>query len=148
MLTQLDITLTSYAAGLVSGIYFCIGTAFSNVGKMAELCEMRWNYSHPQAEGLARQSSEHLTGALFLLLSFSLQVVAALIDSTSSTIPLPERASSRAVFLLLLTIFSLSARYLQRHLYEWRKPALIAELDRRMQCREQARIMKSQKRQP
>ena len=87
MITQLDITLISYSSGLVSGVYFCIGTAFSSVEKMAELCEMRWDYSPPQAEGLARQSSEHLTGALFLLVSFALQVVAALIDPAISKLP-------------------------------------------------------------
>jgi hypothetical protein len=132
MPSQLDITLVSYAAGLVSSIYFCLGTAFSTVGKMADLCEMRWDYSLPQAEGLARQSSEHLTGALFLLLSFALQVVAALVDPASSPVPIPERAASFAVFLFALVAFILVACCLQRQLYEHRKPKLIVELQRRM----------------
>jgi hypothetical protein len=137
MPTQLDITLVSYAAGLVSGIYFCLGTAFSTVTKMADLCEMRWDYSLQQAEGLARQSSEHLTGALFLLLSFALQVVAALFDPAISLIPLSERVASLVVFLAALAIFALSACYLQRNLYEHRRPKLIAELQRRVKLSEE-----------
>lgn len=133
MPTQLDITLVSYAAGLVSGVYFCLGTAFSTVTKMADLCEMHWDYSVPQAEGLARQSSEHLTGALFLLLSFVLQVVAALVDQASSPIPFPERVASFVVFLVVLAIFALAACCLQQRLYERRRPKLIAELQRRVE---------------
>lgn len=132
MPTLLDITLISYAAGLVAGIYFCLGTAFSTVGKMADLCEMHWDYSLHQAEGLARQSSEHLTGALFLLLSFALQVVAALVDPASSPVPIPERAASFAVFLIALAVFAFAAHCLQRRLCEDRKPKLIAELQYRV----------------
>jgi hypothetical protein len=127
MPTQLDITLLSYAAGLVSGICFCVGTAFSSVVKMADLCEMRWDYSPAQAEGLALQSSQYLTGALFLLASFGLQVVAALIESS----PVTERTASFILFLFALSVFGFVAYWLQRHLYKHRKPKLITELDRR-----------------
>jgi hypothetical protein len=137
MPTQLDITLISYAAGLISGVYFCIGTAFSTVGKMADLCTMQWDYSLAQAEGLARQSSEHLTGALFLLLSFFLQIVAALVDPANLPVPIPERATSFATFLIVLVVFALSAYCLQPYLYERRKPKLIAELQRRVKLSEE-----------
>ena len=132
MISQLDVTLLSYSSGFVSGFCFSYATAFSSVDRMADLCEMYWDYSLNQARGLAAQAALNLTGAIFLLTSFALQVAAALWNPASNPISLPNRASSFLTFFLFaLVIFGAVAFYLQHSLYQWRWPKLLAELQRR-----------------
>jgi len=131
MSLQLDIVLFSYSFGLIAGAYFCIGSAFSRVSDMADLCEWDWDYSVSHAKAQVLQSSRYLVGALFLGVSFLLQVVAALIDPDSQPIPVANRIYSLLTLLLVLVVFSFVAHHVQRRLYAWKEPLLLAELERR-----------------
>ena len=129
---QLTVTLISYSCGIVSGIFFSYGTAFPRLTDMAELCEPHWDYHSKYANALALQSAQYLTGALFLLASFVLQVLAALIEPDTQPILLPEKANSFAVAMGALVVLAFLAREIQRRLVRWRRPALKALLRKRL----------------
>ena len=83
MTEQLALTLAAASVGLVSAVFFCIGNAFNSVEKITLLSTSFWDFSEPVARALAAQRAQYLTGGLLLLVSFSLQVAAALASSTT-----------------------------------------------------------------
>ena len=89
MTEQLELTLTAASVGFVSAIFFCIGNAFNSVQKIPLLSTSFWDFSEPVARALAAQRAQYVTGGLLLLASFSLQVLAALVSSTTPA-PLPQ----------------------------------------------------------
>jgi hypothetical protein len=131
VISQLDLTLFSYSFALIAGAYFCIGSAFSRVSEMADLCESFWDYSVLQAKGLVLQASRYLVGALFLVASFLLQVAAVLVEPDSQPIPSATKFASLLFALVVLAAFSYVAHLVQRRLYAWREPLVLAELERR-----------------
>lgn len=86
---QLALTLAAASVGLVSAVFFCIGNAFNSVEKITLLSTSFWDFSEPVARALAAQRAQYVTGGLLLLVSFSLQVAAALASSTTPA-PLPQ----------------------------------------------------------
>ena len=89
MSEQLAFTLAAAAVGLVSSVFFCIGNASNSVAKITLQSTMFWDFSEPVARALATQRAQYVTGGLLLLVTFSLQVVAAL-SSSSHTAGLPK----------------------------------------------------------
>lgn len=131
MLLQLALTLISAVFGLVAGVCFCVGSAFSSINSIADLCESAWGYSSVQAKAQESQSTQYLIGSLFLLGAFVLQVIAAIANATTK-ISLPAMLTTPIPLLIsTLILASLLALIGIRIFSCYRQPKLLAELKRR-----------------
>jgi hypothetical protein len=89
MTEQLTFTLSAASVGFVSAIFFCIGNAFNSVRKITLQSTPYWDFSEPVARALASQRAQNVIGGLLLLVSFTLQILAAL-ASPATPSPLPQ----------------------------------------------------------
>ena len=88
MSEQLAFTLTAAAIGFVSAAFFCIGTIWTNAAKIEDQASGRWDFHEPVARALSAQRAQYTVGALLLVVSFSLQVVASLASpNTPANLP-------------------------------------------------------------
>jgi len=80
---QLALTLAGASVGFVSAVFFCIGNAFNTAEKILLQSTPYWDFSAPVARALTAQRAQYVVGALLLVVSFLLQVAAALASSTT-----------------------------------------------------------------
>jgi hypothetical protein len=80
---QLAITLIAASVGFLSAIFFSIGNILNSVERITLQATPFWDFSEPVARALASQRAQYVTGGLLLLASFVLQVLAALVSSTT-----------------------------------------------------------------
>ena len=78
MTEQLLLTLMAATIGFVAAIFFCIGNALNSAEKILLQSSTYWDFNKHLASSLAAQRSQYAVGALLLLVSFLLQVAAAL----------------------------------------------------------------------
>jgi hypothetical protein len=78
MTEQLAVTLSAASVGFVSAIFFCTGNALNTSKKILLQSTLLWDFSEPVARALTTQRAQYAIGALLLLVSFLLQVAAAL----------------------------------------------------------------------
>ena len=83
MTEQLALTLIAATVGFIAAIFFCIGNAFNSIEKITLQSTQFWDFSEPIARALASQRAQYVTGGLLLLVSFVLQISAALASSTN-----------------------------------------------------------------
>ncbi len=105
MTEQLVLTITATSIGFVSAVFFCIGNSMNMPSKILLQATPFWDFSEPVARALAAQRAQYVIGAMLLVVSFSLQVVAALACPTSMVI-LPQPISTwpyPVLFVLVLT---------------------------------------------
>jgi hypothetical protein len=76
-------TLIAASVGFVSAIFFCIGNAFNTSMKIVRQSTPLWDFSEPVARALTTQRAQYIVGAVFLVATFILQVVASLKSSTN-----------------------------------------------------------------
>ena len=89
MTEQTAFALAASIVGFISAIFFCIGNLSSLVEKIAHQASTYWSFNESLARALASQRAQYVTGALLLLASFSLQVLATLASSTTrASLPL------------------------------------------------------------
>ena len=89
MQEQTAFSLAASVVGLVSAIYFCIGSALSSSERITEQSSTFWFFNEPLARSLSAQRAQYVTGALTLLISFGLQIAATL-ASTANLASLPQ----------------------------------------------------------
>lgn len=83
MTEQLAITLAAASVGFVSAVFFCVGNALNTSEKILLQSTPFWDFSEPVARALTAQRAQYAVGALVLVVSFVLQVAAALASSTT-----------------------------------------------------------------
>jgi hypothetical protein len=83
MTEQLAITLSAASVGFVAAVFFCIGNALNSAKKITLQATPFWDFSEPLARSLTAQRAQYVVGALLLVISFLLQVWAALASATS-----------------------------------------------------------------
>jgi len=88
MTEQLALTLAAASVGFVSAVFFCIGSILNTSAKILLQSTPYWDFSAPVARALTSQRAQYVVGALLLVISFCLQVSAALACSTTlSSLP-------------------------------------------------------------
>ena len=83
MTEQLVLTLVAASVGFVSAVLFCIGGILNSSKKILLQSTPYWDFSAPVACSLAAQRAQYVIGALLLVITFLLQVAAALACSTT-----------------------------------------------------------------
>jgi len=122
------ISIAGNCIGLASGIWLCIGTLKLSPKKISQMSDDSFDADQGTASTISAQSAEYLAGATLLLISFYLQILAALIEPANFQFLDPVFANSLVI--VLATIFSIAlsipirnARYayLQNKLEEMRQ---------------------------
>ncbi len=80
---QLAFTLLAACFGFVAAVFFCVGNAMNSSDKILLQATPFWDFSEPVARALASQRAQYAVGALLLVVSFLLQVAAALASSST-----------------------------------------------------------------
>lgn len=68
--------------GFMSALFFAIGALFTSPKDIFNTASMRWDINQYWADSIADQRADYITGALLLVLSFSLLLSANLIPAT------------------------------------------------------------------
>jgi len=89
MTEQLAITLAAATVGFLSAVFFCIGGILNTPEQILTQATPRFDFMEPVAIALAAQRSQYAVGALLLVVSFLLQVLAALASPTT-VVNLPQ----------------------------------------------------------
>jgi len=84
MTEQLALTLAAASVGFVSAVFFCIGGILNTSEKILTQATPRFDFMEPVAIALAAQRAQYAVGALLLVASFLLQVLAALASPTTA----------------------------------------------------------------
>ncbi len=104
MTEQLALILAAASVGFLSAVFFCIGNALNTAKKILLQSTPRWDFSAPVARALSSQRAQYVVGALLLVVSFLLQVAAALASSTTpAALPQSLSAWPYLVLAVLLT---------------------------------------------
>lgn len=109
MTASLFCTLVAAAAGIVAGLWLCMGSAFTSTETIAELATSRWDYNKIHADVVIAQSAQYAIGAPLLVFAFVFQVLAA-VAPADVTLWVPILLSSPICFLAfaLVSIWGLS----------------------------------------
>lgn len=129
MTEQLAYTLAAASVGFVAAAFFCVGTALLRHKTMVVLATSYWDYNKEHATAIVSQSAQYAVGGLFLVVSFFLQVVAALASPTNPLSLHPSLANACIFVLAILLLTSASAFGLYKLLIRWRLSPLLLELE-------------------
>ena len=107
---QLAFTLATSAVGFVSASFFCVGAISTTAEQIADQACMYWDFHPLAARALTAQRSQYAAGALLLVVSFGLQVAAAL-ASSASPVNLPQWLCTwqQLVAVVLVATFAIAA---------------------------------------
>lgn len=130
MTLQTAITLSAASVGFCAAIFFCIGNAFNSPKQIINQASTYWDFNESLALALAAQRAQYVTGAMLLVISFCLQVV-AIQASSSTSVGLPQWLQFwlYLVLLVFLTVMLLAGatsaflyrktkRKIKRHIQE------------------------------
>ena len=126
---QLAYTLLAAGIGFVAAIFLCVGTALLRHKTMIVLATSYWDYNKEHATAIVSQSAQYAVGGLLLVVSFLLQVVAALASPTNLLSLHPVLANACIFVLAILLLAGASALGLYKLLLRWRLPPLLQELE-------------------
>ena len=118
MTEQLAITLSAASVGFIAAIFFCVGNAMNSSQKIFLQATPFYDLSEPVARAVAAQRAQYVVGALLLVVSFALQIAAALASSTTPA-ALPQWLHTwQYLVLVVLAPSALVAGCLSWFLYE------------------------------
>lgn len=103
MIASLFCTLAAAAAGIVAGLWLCMGSAFTSTEAIAELATSRWDYNKIHADVVIAQSAQYAIGAPLLVFAFVFQVLAAVVPA-DVTLWVPILLSSPICFLAFVLV--------------------------------------------
>lgn len=126
---QLAYTLAAASVGFTAAVFFCVGTALLRHKTMVVLATLYWDYNKEHATAMASQSAQYAVGGLLLVVSFLLQVVAALASPTNLLSLHPVLANAYIFVLAILLLTGPTAFGLYKLLLRWRLPPLLQELE-------------------
>jgi hypothetical protein len=109
MTASLAYTLAASGTGIVSALWFCLGSVFTTPKAIAEISMSRWDYHEAHADAIIAQSAQYSVGAPLLVIAFLLQVLAAIVDP-ACYLDVPVFMSSPLNFLLsiIFPVYALS----------------------------------------
>lgn len=77
------LNILSASIGFLAALFFAAGMIRMNAEDVWHSARMQWDINEHLVSSIASQRAEYIVGALLLLLSFSLQLLANLIPSTA-----------------------------------------------------------------
>ena len=105
---QLALMLTAASVGFVSAIFFCVGSILNTPESILLQATPFFDFSEPIALSLSAEKAQYSVGALLLVVSFILQVLAALVPPTKPS-PLPQVLCHwHLIFLVVLLTSAIS----------------------------------------
>jgi hypothetical protein len=110
MSSSLFCTLVAAAAGIVAGLWLCMGSAFTSAETIAELATSRWDYNKIHADVVIAQSVQYAVGAPLLVFAFVFQVLAA-VAPTDVTLWVPNLLASPMRFLAFIIVLVLGLSF-------------------------------------
>lgn len=122
MSLQTLLSIVAASIGFVSGLWLCYGAVFITAKKIVKSDDNSWDASPDIASSLITQSAEYLAGGVLLVLTFVIQIAAAIAPTNNLQtvcqlllnpcylIPLTVAAS----FLVSIPIYLLRKKYLAR----------------------------------
>jgi len=126
---QLAYTLAAASVGFAAAAFFCVGTALLRHKTMIALATSYWDYNKKHATAIVSQSAQYAVGGLLLVVSFILQVVAALASPTN-LLSLHPVLVNAYIFVLAISLLTGAAAFgLYKLLLRWRLPPLLQELE-------------------
>lgn len=122
MSLQLLLTLLAASIGFISGIFLCVGGMLLSKKSLMNLVIPNMDHNELQARTVTSQSSQYTVGGMLLVISFSLQIAAA-ITSPTVRINLFSVLENPVVFSILSAVIAgvfahLSYRHLNRRRLE------------------------------
>lgn len=129
MTAQLAYTLLAATIGFVAAIVLCVGTALLRHKTMIVLATTYWDYNKEHATAIVSQSAQYAVGGLLLVVSFLLQVAAALASPTTQLSLHPVLSNAYIFVLAVLLLAAASAFCAYKLLLRWRLPPLLRELE-------------------
>ncbi len=111
MTATLAYTLAASATGIVAALWFCLGSVFMAPKTIAEISRSYWDYHAAHADAIITQSAQYSVGAPLLVITFILQVLAAVVDPACH-LRLPQVLTSPLVFLLCIILPVCALSYL------------------------------------
>lgn len=96
---------------------------------MVVLATSYWDYNKEHAAAIVSQSAQYAVGGLLLVVSFLLQVVAALACPTNLLSLYPVLANAYIFVLAILFLTGTAAFGLYKLLLRWKLPPLLQELE-------------------
>lgn len=130
MTEQLAYTLLAASIGFVAAIFFCVGTALLRHKAMIVLATSYWDYNKEHATAIVSQSAQYAVGGLLLIVSFLLQVAAALASPTDQLSLYPVLTNACIFLLTTLLLVGIFTFGLYKLLLHWRLPRLLQELEK------------------
>lgn len=103
MTKQTILILSAASIGFAAAIFFCYGSVLMTAKNIVAQATPKWDFNESLAQALAAQHSQYLVGALLLIISFLLQVLAVQADATT-TLNLPKILQSWESFVVSVLI--------------------------------------------
>jgi hypothetical protein len=83
MSLQLFFTLLAASIGFISGIFLCVGGMLLSKKTLLNLVIPQMDHNESQARSATSQSSQYTVGGMLLVMSFTLQIAAAIAPPTA-----------------------------------------------------------------
>lgn len=129
MSEQLAYTLLAAVFGFIAAVFFCFGAALLRHKTIVVLAGTYWDFNVVQATAIVSQSAQYAVGALFLVVSFVLQVAAALTSPTALLLTNSYLSKPVAFVASALLALGLLAYFAYQALLHWRLPPVLSELE-------------------
>lgn len=114
MATTLALNLAAAAVGVVTGLWFCLGSVLTSAETVAELATSYWDYHAAHARAVVKQSAQYSVGAPLLVFAFILQVLAAL-SPAQGVLALPSLVAEPLVFVVAVSLVAWAGSYAAYH---------------------------------
>jgi hypothetical protein len=85
MLLSTFLNILGSCIGFMSAVFFSIGAMMITPAKIERVAATHWDTNQHWGDSIAEQRADYIVGGLLLLLSFSLQLSANLVSSTTES---------------------------------------------------------------
>lgn len=123
MLAQTFLNIVAACVGFVSALFFAIGTILMTEKDINKVASSGWGgFSRGMADSITAQRADYTAGALLLVLSFSLQIVANLVPPALQPELLKPLGCAVALIFVLLACAVLLGLAIRRFFLRARSP--------------------------
>ena len=103
------LNILSSCIGFMSAIFFSVGAIIMTPLSILKITTAYWDANEHWGDSVAEQRADYIAGGLLLLLSFSLQLLANLVPSTSEPSPLQPYGCAIAEIVAVLAFLLVSS---------------------------------------
>ena len=128
MSEQAIYSIAAACFGFVSALFFGIGSAFLSQSKTVAMSGTYYSFNIALAEALVSQSAQYAIGALLLVVSFVLQVLAVPASQATHQWRCPVFASAWLLIPTFLFAIGVPAFFLCKWLTKWRLAKVIQQI--------------------